>query len=310
MTRFTGILLALVSAVSFGTLAIFGRYAYAGGLDTFTLLFLRFTIAAIVMAGLLAYRREALPRRGTLVRLIGMGAIGYAGQSFAYLSAIKFASAGLVALLFYLYPAFVAILSTIFLRAKLPPQKLLALAVATFGAASTLHSQGGQLTGIVFALSAAAIYSVYIMVGAVAMQTASLVQSSVVIFASAAAVFGALTVMNHPHWPGSISGWLAVAAVALIATTIPAVAFLAALRLIGPMDTALLSTVEPVVTVVLAAMCFGETLKSSALLGGGLIIIAVVLLLRVGATQQCNLPDGGVGTPQQIPNPSTRRPLS
>ena len=42
MKRLTGILLIVLSAASFGTLAIFGRYAYAAGMDTFTLLFLRF----------------------------------------------------------------------------------------------------------------------------------------------------------------------------------------------------------------------------------------------------------------------------
>jgi drug/metabolite transporter (DMT)-like permease len=42
----------------------------------------------------------------------------------------------------------------------------------------------------------------------------------------------------------------------------------------------MLSTLEPVVTVLLAAMLLGETLKPIALLGGGLILVAVLLLTR------------------------------
>jgi drug/metabolite transporter (DMT)-like permease len=61
LNRLIGVLLIVISATSFGTLAIFGRYAYADGIDTFTLLFMRFTAAAILMSIFLAFRREALP---------------------------------------------------------------------------------------------------------------------------------------------------------------------------------------------------------------------------------------------------------
>src|ERR1700690_1301782 len=188
MNRILGVLLIIVSAVSFGTLAIFGRYAFADGLDIFTLLFLRFTLAAIVIAGLLIFRRERMPHGKDLYMLIGMGAIGYVGQSFSYLTAIKFASVGLVALLLYLYPVFVAILSILFLREKFTLLKVVALALATLGATMTANPQGGKWTGILLALSAAAIYSVYIIVGSGVMKKVSAVSSSTVIFASAGIV--------------------------------------------------------------------------------------------------------------------------
>jgi drug/metabolite transporter (DMT)-like permease len=280
MNRFVGIVLVAISASAFGTLAIFGRYAYADGIDTSTLLFLRFTLSALVMAGLLVFRRESLPRGGTLARLIGMGAIGYVGQSFSYLTAIKYASVGLVALLLYLYPTFVAILSTLFLREKLTPVKMIALGLATLGAALTANPQGGQWTGIFLALSAAAIYSVYIIVGTGVMRQVSAVQSSTVIFASAGMVYGALTAINGPHWPVTLAGWLAVGAVTLIATVIAVVTFLAGLKRIGPTDASMLSTLEPIVTVLLAVLLFGEVLQPITLLGGAFILAAVLLLTQ------------------------------
>ncbi|MFN8596052.1 MAG: EamA family transporter [Anaerolineae bacterium] len=280
MNRLIGILLVIVSAASFGTLAIFGRYAYEGGLDTFTLLFLRFTLAAVLMAGVLVYRREGLPRGSALIRLIGMGALGYVGQSFSYLTAIKYASAGLVALLLYLYPTFVAILSVIFLKNRLTRLKLIALALATFGAALTANPQGGDWTGVALAISAAAIYSVYIIVGAGVMRQVSPVQSSTVIFASAGAVYGTFTLINGAHWPATSNGWMAVGAVVIVATVIPVFTFLAGLQRIGPTDASMLSTLEPVVTVILAALLFGEALSALTLLGGALILVAVVLLTQ------------------------------
>jgi drug/metabolite transporter (DMT)-like permease len=165
MNRALGITFIIISAASFGTLAIFDRYAYADGLDTFTLLFLRFTFSALIMAGLLVARREGLPRGKTLALLIGMDAIGYVGQSFCFVTATQYASAGLVALLLYLYPTFVAILSVIFLKEKLTRSKGIALALATTGVALIVDPQGGRWLGILLAIGAAAIYSVYIIVG-------------------------------------------------------------------------------------------------------------------------------------------------
>jgi drug/metabolite transporter (DMT)-like permease len=280
MNRALGITYIIISAASFGTLAILGHYARAAGIDTFTLLFLRFAISALIMAGILLAKREGVPRGKTLGLLIGMGAIGYVGQSFCYLTATQYASAGLVALLLYLYPIFVAILSVIFLKEKLNRVKVMALALATTGVALIVDPQGGQWLGIALAIGAAAIYSVYIIVGAGVMKTVSAISSSTVIFASAGLVYGALTALNGPRWPTDTNGWLIVAATVLIATVIPVVTFLAGLKRIGPTDASMLSTLEPVVTVALAAWLLDEQLQWITLLGGALILIAVIVLTR------------------------------
>jgi|SRR6266542_3872383 len=278
MKQLTGILLIATSAASFGTLAIFGRFLYADGLDTFTLLFLRFGLAALLMTIILFVRKEKFPRGKILVQLIGMGALGYVGQSFSYLSAIKYASAGLVALLLYLYPTFVFVLSVIVLREKVTLIKVAALVLALMGTALTVDPAGGQLPGILFSVAAALIYSGYIIVGTNVMKHVSAVQSSVVIFAAAGAVYGILMAVNGVHLPTTNNGWINIVGIVLIATVIPVVTFLAGLERIGPINAAMLSTLEPVVTVLLAASIFEERLKPIVMLGGGLILVAVILL--------------------------------
>ncbi len=280
MKQLTGIFLIAVSAASFGTLAIFGRFLYADGLDTFTMLFLRFGFAALLMASILFIRKEKFPSGKILMQLIGMGALGYVGQSFSYLSAIKYASAGLVALLLYLYPVFVFVLSILVLRENVTWIKVSALALALIGTGLTVDPNGGQWLGILFSVAAALIYSVYIIVGTNVMKHVSAVQSSTVIFASAGAVYGTLMAVNGSHLPTTNTGWLNIGGIVLVATVIPVVAFLAGLERIGPINAAMLSTLEPVVTVLLAAWIFGERLKPIVILGGGLILVAVILLTR------------------------------
>lgn len=93
-------------------------------------------------------------------------------------------------------------------------------------------------------------------------------------------MYAALTAINGPHWPVTPAGWLAIAEITLIATVIPVATFLAGLKRIGPTNASMLSTLEPVVTVLLAALFYGETLRPVTLLGGGFILVAVLLLTR------------------------------
>ena len=280
MARFVGILLVALSAAGFGTLALFGRYAYADGMDVFTILFLRFSLAAILMLALLVFRGEALPRGPVLLRLIGMGAIGYMGQAFAYLTALRYASAGLVALLLYLYPIFIALISFFVLHEPVTGIRRLALVIALAGTALTVGPAGGEIVGILLGMSAALIYSIYILVGAQVMKHVSAVQSSAVIFTAAGITAGVLMVINGPHLPVSPGGWMTITSIVLIATVLPVVTFLAGLKRIGPANAAMLSILEPVVTVILAAIFLDETLSPITWVGGGLILTAVLLQTR------------------------------
>jgi drug/metabolite transporter (DMT)-like permease len=54
--------------------------------------------------------------------------------------------------------------------------------------------------------------------------------------------------------------------------------FFAGLDRVGPTTASILSTVEPVVTVLLAFLVFGETLAAVQLAGGALVVAAVLAL--------------------------------
>lgn len=290
MNRFAGILLVVLSAAGFGTLALFSRYARADGMDAQSMLFLRFSLSAVVMVALLVVRREGIPRGRALLLLVGMGAVGYVGQSFAYLSALNYASSGLVALLLYVYPVFVTLLAVVLLREKFTLLKGIALALALTGTALTVDPAGGQVLGMLLALSGAAIYSLYIIVGTRVQRQVSVVQSTAVIFSSAAVASGVLMLLSGPRLPATAAGWGAIVAMVLLATVLPVAAFLAGLARIGPTNAAMLSTLEPVVTVVLGAVLLSESLQPLALLGGGLILAAVLVLTRSELRQSAAQP--------------------
>jgi drug/metabolite transporter (DMT)-like permease len=278
MNRMVGVTLVAASAAGFGTLAIFGRYAYADGMDALTIGFLRFALAAIPALALLWMRRERFPRGSVLLRLIAMGALSYIAGSFAYLVALKYASAGLVALLLYLYPVIVTLLAVLLLHEPLTRVKGLALGLALAGTALAVGPMSGQALGVLLGITCGVVYAFYIVLGGDVMKQVSPVQSIAVIFTTAAVGNGVLMLVSGPHLPATATGWGAIAGLVVVTTLLPVVAFLAGLRRIGPTNAAMLSTLEPVVTVLLASWLLHETLAPIALLGGGLILLAVLLV--------------------------------
>lgn len=279
MHRLLGILLVVVSAASFGAMPIFARLAYASGAGLITVLFLRFTIASAIMLALMLVRRAAFPRGRVLLGLLALGAVGYVGQSLCYFAAVSLASAGLVALLLYLYPVLVVALGALLFGERVTPASLLALVLALAGAALVIGpTGGGRPLGIALSLSAAAIYAGYILAGSRVVHRVSPVPASTVIIGATAVVYGGLVALQGPRLPATREGWLAIVCLAVVSTVLAIVTFLAGLERIGPTPAAMVSTIEPGVTVGLAALVLDERVGGLALLGGALIVAAVLIV--------------------------------
>lgn len=280
--RLGGALFIAGSAIGFGAMAIFGKVAFGSGASTTTVLFFRFLAAGTLMVLLMGSMRQQWPRGRDLAVLVLMGGLGYAGQAFCFFSALRHATAGLTGLLLYLYPALVLIGSAILGRRKLTLAKVLLALLALFGIMLTVTGGlAGTPTGIAFGVGAAFVYTVYILVGEGVTGRTGAVGAGSVIMLSAAAVFGTATVLEGPSYPATAEGWLAMAAIAVVSTLMPIVFFFAGMRRLGASDASTLSTLEPVVTLLLAYFFLGEKLGLLQALGSGLVIAAVVVLTRL-----------------------------
>lgn len=275
-----GILYSLASGVCFGSMPIFARYAYRAGVDVPTLLLLRFGLAAVCLWALMLARGLRPPRGRALVLLLLMG-VGYASQAFCYFTAITMASAGLVSLLLYLYPALVALLARVVFRTPLSGRQLAAVAMALAGSALTIGKAGdGKPLGIALGLLAALIYSCYILAGSRITAGSHPLASTAVIISGAAAIYAGAAVAHGVRLPSGPGGWGAVLGVAVVCTVLAILFFFEGIKRVGPVRASVYSTVELMVTLLLAALLLGEPLTLGRCLGGMLIVIAVVMLAR------------------------------
>jgi drug/metabolite transporter (DMT)-like permease len=309
-----GPLLCLASAAAFGAMAVFGKLAYDEGATVGTLLAIRFAAAAALFWVLVAatgagrgLRRT--PRRDVALAL-ALGAVGYSAQAGGYFAALQRIDASLLSLLLYTFPAIVTVAAIALGRERASGRRLAALAVASAGLVLVLAGAGaGALDplGTALGLGAAAVYATYILCSeGIAGRLHPLVLSAFVCTGAAGTLTVGAAVTGDLH-PGDVtaagSGWLACIAVV---STVGAVSlFFAGLRRVGPTAASILSTVEPVVTVVLAFLVFGEALSAVQLAGGALVLGAVLVLhARVPRRRQARMRASAAGASRTSPWPA------
>ncbi|HEY7350996.1 MAG TPA: DMT family transporter [Ktedonobacterales bacterium] len=288
-----GLALVLTSAAGYGSQAIFARLAYAAGANVSTVLLLRFILAiavlwpVLLLGGRGKHAWAAIRRPKRLLSLLALGIL-FSGNSIAFFTALTYLHTAVVELLLYLYPGVVLALSAIFLRERLGLLKVAALLFAVGGSALTVGPlgavalpgvTGGKVAlGLALGMSAALVYAVYILIGnrltagTPADVTAAVsMTGTTLVFALGALVGDGATL----HL--SLNAWAAIGGVALFSTVIASTFFLAGLERLGPSRAAILATVEPVVTLILATLILNDPPLWFQVVGAALIVVAVVL---------------------------------
>jgi len=287
MRSSSGTLLCLGSGAAFGAMAIFGKLAYGQGATVGTLLATRFAMAAvlfwvIVFASGAAGQLRELGRRDIAIAL-ALGACGYSLQAGCYFVALERIDASLLSLLLYTFPAIVAVAAVALGRERMTRRRLAALGLALGGLVLVLAGAGtGALNplGAALGLGAALVYSTYILTSqGIAGRVDARVLSALVCTGAAASLILA-TVLIGQLRPGRLTpgGWGWLVCIAAVSTVGAVGMFFAGLRRAGPTTASILATVEPLVTVLLAFLVFGETLTVVQLIGGTLVLTAVLVL--------------------------------
>jgi drug/metabolite transporter (DMT)-like permease len=299
-----GILLCLASAAAFGAMGIFGKLAYDAGATVGTVLAVRFLIATALfwalVAGTGAIRQlRTLPRRDVGLALV-LGGVAYSAQAGAYFAALQRLDASLLSLLLYTFPAMVAVAAIVLGRERANRRMAAALLLASAGLVLVLAGAGaGALDplGTALGIAAAVIYAMYILASAPVAGRVSPLLLSALVCTGAATTLTLAGLVGGDLRLGAVTatgfGWLA--GIAVVSTVGAITLFFAGLRRVGPTTASILSTAEPVTTVGLAFLAFGESLAPVQLAGGALVVTAVLVL---SAPRRAA---GGVPAPSHVP---------
>lgn len=285
MTKATkGFLLVFLSASGFSAMPIFARLAYYNGVNIFELLTARFLVAGLVLT---AYQRLRPPFRPLRAQERGgallMGFCGYAAASLCFFSALQRIPVSLASILLYAYPALVAIFAALAGIERFDRSKAAALLFSLLGIFFVLGASFNTAdpSGVALALAAALFYSGYVLVGNWTLREAPLTAATAWISWSAAFGVGAYGLAaGQLSFTFGLGGWLAVVGLAFFSTVVAVLAFLQGVMLVGASRASIISTLEPPLTVILAAIFLAETLTLVQLLGGVLVLASAVLVNR------------------------------
>jgi drug/metabolite transporter (DMT)-like permease len=293
--RARGLGLVAFSTVAYGLLPIFGKVAYGVGVRPLPLLAWRFVVAAVLL-GLLV--RGSRPPLRESVRLWALGGV-YVFNAVAYFRALEQIPASVTSLVLYTYPMMVAVLAALLGLERLTLRSALSALAAFTGCALTATgaSEGGRLplSGVAWALGAALLYSSYLVLNS---RFASGVPARILALhlAEAAAVVAVVLALagGGLALPADPRAWLSVLGLSVVSTVVATIAFLAGMAVIGPVRASVLSSVEVVVTLTLAATLLGERLSPRQWLGAALILGAVAWQNRAALVQLARRAPAGI----------------
>ncbi|MBS4030534.1 MAG: DMT family transporter [Clostridiales bacterium] len=279
-----GFLLVFLSAAGFGSMPVLARVAYQDGANMYELLTARFVVAWAVLAVYLWIKK---PRRILTKKERGgailMGLCGYSVASLCFFSALQRISAPLASIFLYTYPTFVTGLSALIGMEKMDRVKAGALLISFLGIFLILGSSFSSIDigGVALAIAAAILYSAYVLLGNWTLRDAPLTAATMWISLAAASGIGGYGFLSGQlSFQFGMNAWLAIAGLAIFSTVAAIVAFLRGIVLVGASRASIISTFEPLITVVLAAVFLSEVLGVVQLLGGFLILASAILVNR------------------------------
>ena len=290
-----GFALIIASAFCYSLLSIFGKYALSLGLPLAPLLATRFFVAAVILwlwvLAVREYRQASLrvPRRRRAALFV-WGVVGYAGQSALFFLALKRIPAGLTEVLLYTCPAFLALILWGKTRRRPQSSRLAAIALAMAGvglcagridgAADALGAALAVLSGLWYA--AFLIWMHHLTPGIPgAVSGAYIITGAAFSFSLASLLLGTGFLL-----PRTVAEWGSMAGLVLSSTVFGFVLFVAGLKRVGPQVASLLSTFEPLGTLLLAAILLGERLAPLQWAGAALIIGAAFVLASTGPAEE------------------------
>lgn len=273
-----GVGLAAASALAFGTMAIGAKLGYERGAQPTGLLAARFVVATILLVAFcLVTKRSLAAGHGNITRLLLLGGLGYAFEASLFFAALERAPAGVVALIFYSYPLWTNLIGWVTGLERFRPALVLALALGSGGVALIFSLPQGSLAGPLLALGAAVAVALYFVVAQLVLGD---IDPAVAATWTAAGAALALSVAGTAASSALPAAALLPAAGLGLATVLAFIALYAAIARIGSARSAIAAMLEPVATVVLAAVVLGEDLTLRIAAGAALVVASLPVLVR------------------------------
>ncbi len=289
--KVVGVVFALVGAVMFSAKAIFVKIAYGiqPDLDAVTLIMFRmgFALPFFIIILLLELRKKKVKfDNRTLAKIFVMGFVGYYLGAYFDFKGLQYLDASLERVILYIYPTFVLILSFFFNKKKIKPVQLLAIGITYLGVIVAFQGRIEQssniVLGTVLIVLCSLTYSLYLVgseslvgkLGAKLLTSSALIVSSVCVLVHKVIVSGSTMPLTEVE-PKVMGVALLIA---IFSTVIPSFLVTESIRRLGASNAAILASIGPISTIIMAHFVLGEQISSFLIYGTLVVILGISLI--------------------------------
>lgn len=276
-----GYIFAILSAVIYGCMPLMAKNIYADGVNPFTLVFLR-NFFSLIPLGILAYREQKtikIPVK--LLPSIGLIAgLGCCITPILLFTSYRFIASGTATVIHFAYPAIVIVGQILFLKKKVQVGSLISVLLCVVGVGLFYSPEESfNLTGSLLALASGVTFASYVILLSRfdSSQVSGFLFTFYIALLSAVICFVICLVTGSFAFPVSIKGWGLCVLFSLLVTTGAVVLFQQAAFLIGGERVSILSTLEPITSVVVGVIVFKEAIGMRTVIGIVFVIAASVL---------------------------------
>jgi len=281
--RKVGIFQILASGICFGSLGLFGKYAYSAGLTPGEILGLRFTTASLILFTYLIFtdRTKLKLKRTEVAACLALGSLGYAVFSSFYFFALQGLSASLTVLLLYQYPILVAIGAWFLFGEKIPTSRIWVFPLVLIGLVGLVWGEFviEKKSALIFGIGSAVFYSVYILASSRWLKNVSPLASVALIQIAAGLTLSFLYIESLERLMYLITHhWVLILCFAIVPSVFAMTLFNASLQKLKTWEVSILGNAEPISAILLAALFLGERPQPLQMLGGIAVLLGLIAL--------------------------------
>lgn len=288
--RSIGVIAVIASAICFGLVPMLMKYLCSAGGNTLSVAFCRFFLSLLPIYLYLKIKKIPMAiTKGQFGKICLITIAGYGGTALLLFFSYEFIPTGMATTIHFVYPAMVIVFSIIFLNEKIQPIKLFCVALCMIGIFLFYGGDGSiNVIGMLLAFISGTTYAFYIIYLDKSelkdMDSLKLIfymnaVSSVLILATALAT-EQFVIEFTPF------GWLVAFLFATTVSFIAVLGFQIGVKYTGGQNAAILSTFEPITSVIIGVLVYNESFSTKGILGCIFILAATVIVARTKEPQK------------------------
>lgn len=289
-TRTRGFLATMASAAFFGFIPLFVKTICAGGGNTVSAAFYRFFLSLPVLY--IYLKAQGVSMRITaaeLGKVVLITLFGYGGTAVLLFSSYNFIPSGMSTTIHFMYPVFTILGCMIFLKEKISPLKILCVALCFSGVLLFYNGEGGSsLLGMGLAFISGITYAFYtIYLGKSGLQEMGSLKLIFYMNAAAAVMIFVMAIVTRQFTVQLTPlAWGTAIFFASATSLIGVLGYQVGVKYIGPQNAAILSTFEPITSVIIGILIYQETFTPRTVLGCLCILTSVVIVAKMKDSPQ------------------------